>query len=138
MDLTTTGRPSRPEEVREAIEATGQRLRALLPGLTDAGTREPSELPGWSRAHVLSHIEGIGLAMARQARYALRGELVEPYDGAGRGARPRSSPVRCATLRRWPGRWRPRWTRRRRPGRRSARPTGRVRCATATAICGRH
>ncbi|MFI1437116.1 maleylpyruvate isomerase family mycothiol-dependent enzyme [Streptomyces lydicus] len=98
MDLTTTGRPWRPEEVREAIEAAGQRLRALLPGLTDAGTREPSELPGWSRAHVLSHIEGIGLAMARQARYALRGELIEPYDGGrpGRAAAIESGALRDA------------------------------------------
>lgn len=43
-------------------------------------------MPGWSRAHVLSHIEGVGLALARQARYALRGELIAPYDG-GRPAR---------------------------------------------------
>ncbi|WP_257980709.1 maleylpyruvate isomerase family mycothiol-dependent enzyme [Streptomyces sp. CB02959] len=69
------------EAVREAVEAGQALLRALLPGLTDAVVREPSALPGWSRAHVLAHIEGIGLAMARQARYALRGELVEPYDG---------------------------------------------------------
>lgn len=69
------------EAVREAIEAGQERLRALLPGLTDPAVREPSALPGWSRAHVLAHIEGIARATARQARYALRGELVELYDG---------------------------------------------------------
>ncbi|MFE9145644.1 maleylpyruvate isomerase family mycothiol-dependent enzyme [Streptomyces tubercidicus] len=74
------------EAVRAAIEEGQERLRALLPALTDDGVREPSELPGWSRAHVLSHIEGVALALARQARYALRGALIEPYDG-GRPAR---------------------------------------------------
>ncbi|MFJ5678131.1 maleylpyruvate isomerase family mycothiol-dependent enzyme [Streptomyces sp. NPDC093097] len=74
------------DAVREAVEAGQARLRALLPGLTDTAIREPSALPGWSRAHVLAHIEGIGLAMARQARYALRGESIDPYDG-GRPAR---------------------------------------------------
>nr|WP_280922023.1 maleylpyruvate isomerase N-terminal domain-containing protein [Streptomyces decoyicus] len=74
------------EAVRAAVETGQERLRALLPGLGDDGVREPSELPGWSRAHVLSHLEGVALALARQARYALRGEPVEPYDG-GRPAR---------------------------------------------------
>ncbi|MEU9121509.1 maleylpyruvate isomerase family mycothiol-dependent enzyme [Streptomyces sp. NPDC048506] len=86
MAVTTSAHTLPPEAVRERIEAGQARLRALLPGLTEAGIREPSELPGWSRAHVLAHIEGIGLAMARQARHALRGELIEPYDG-GRPAR---------------------------------------------------
>ncbi|MDT0456670.1 maleylpyruvate isomerase family mycothiol-dependent enzyme [Streptomyces sp. DSM 41527] len=74
------------EAVRAATETGRERLRALLPALTDDEVREPSELPGWTRAHVLSHIEGVALALARQARYALRGELTEPYDG-GRPAR---------------------------------------------------
>ncbi|MEU5209086.1 maleylpyruvate isomerase family mycothiol-dependent enzyme [Streptomyces sp. NPDC020742] len=67
--------------VRAAVGAGQERLRALLPDLTEAAVREPSALPGWSRAHVLAHLEGIGLALARQARTALRGELVELYDG---------------------------------------------------------
>ncbi|SHM86704.1 maleylpyruvate isomerase [Streptomyces yunnanensis] len=78
---TPAGAPLAAEAVRDAVEAGHARLRALLPGLTDAAVRAPSALPGWSRAHVLAHIEGIGRAMARQARYALRGELIEPYDG---------------------------------------------------------
>ncbi len=82
----TTEHTMPAEAIRAAIEAGQERLRALLPALTDEEVREPSELPDWSRAHVLSHIEGVGLALARQARYALRGELIEPYDG-GRPAR---------------------------------------------------
>ncbi|GAA2322016.1 maleylpyruvate isomerase [Streptomyces caniferus] len=85
--MAVTGAHTLPAEaVRAAVEASQERLRTLLPALTDDGVREASELPGWTRAHVLSHIEGVALALARQARYALRGELIEPYDG-GRPAR---------------------------------------------------
>ncbi|MER7787335.1 maleylpyruvate isomerase family mycothiol-dependent enzyme [Streptomyces sp. NPDC097640] len=63
-----------------------QRLRTVLDGLTEAAAREPSALPGWSRAHVLAHIDGVGSALARQVRFAMQGELVEVYDG-GRPAR---------------------------------------------------
>ncbi|MBL1096801.1 maleylpyruvate isomerase family mycothiol-dependent enzyme [Streptomyces coffeae] len=73
-------------EVRTEVLAGHGRLRGLLTGLTEVSVREPSELPGWSRAHVLSHVEGVGRAFARQVRYALKGELVEVYDG-GRPAR---------------------------------------------------
>jgi maleylpyruvate isomerase len=75
-----------PAEVRAAFTAGQVRLRALLPGLTEDALRAPSALPGWSRGHVLTHVEGVGLALARQARYALRGRQVEVYDG-GRPAR---------------------------------------------------
>ncbi|MET8183521.1 maleylpyruvate isomerase family mycothiol-dependent enzyme [Streptomyces sp. NPDC005336] len=73
-------------EVRTAVLDGHTRLRELLTGLTDAAVREPSGLPGWSRAQVLSHLDGVARALARQARYALKGELVEVYDG-GRPAR---------------------------------------------------
>ncbi|WP_432096679.1 maleylpyruvate isomerase family mycothiol-dependent enzyme [Streptomyces sp. bgisy100] len=70
----------------DAVLAAQRRLDGLLDGLTDAVVRAPSALPGWSRAHVLAHLEGVGAALARQARYATRGETVEVYDG-GRPAR---------------------------------------------------
>ena len=63
-----------------------ERLRIALAELTEGRERGSSRLPGWTRAHVLSHIEGIGRALTRQARYALKGELIEVYDG-GRPAR---------------------------------------------------
>lgn len=73
-------------EIRTRVLAGHVRLRALLDGVTEDAVRGPSALPGWTRGHVLSHIEGIGVALARQARYAMRDELVEVYDG-GRPAR---------------------------------------------------
>jgi maleylpyruvate isomerase len=63
-----------------------ERLRIALAELTEGKERGPSRLPDWTRAHVLSHIEGIGRALTRQARYALKGELIDVYDG-GRPAR---------------------------------------------------
>lgn len=75
-----------PADLQAALAAGQTRLRGLLAGLTEDAVREPSTLPGWTRGHVLTHIEGVGLALARQARYALRGKLIEVYDG-GRPAR---------------------------------------------------
>lgn len=73
-------------DLQAAFTAGLARLRGLLTGLDDAALREPSALPGWTRGHVLTHVEGVGLALARQARYALRGRTIEVYDG-GRAAR---------------------------------------------------
>ncbi|MFG1810728.1 maleylpyruvate isomerase family mycothiol-dependent enzyme [Streptomyces sp. NPDC049040] len=80
--------PAQPDDLdlRAALTAGHLRLRGLLDGLTDEAARAPSALPGWTRGHVLTHIEGVALALARQARYALRGREIEVYDG-GRPAR---------------------------------------------------
>lgn len=75
-----------PDNLLPRIFDGHDRLLALVAGLTDDNARGPSTLPGWSRAHVLSHIEGVSLALARQARFALKGELIDQYDG-GRPAR---------------------------------------------------
>ncbi|MEE4545370.1 maleylpyruvate isomerase family mycothiol-dependent enzyme [Streptomyces sp. V4-01] len=75
-----------PAALQAALTAGQERLRELLPRLTEEAVRAPSALPGWSRGHVLTHLEGVGLALARQARYALRGRQIEVYDG-GRPAR---------------------------------------------------
>ncbi len=52
---------------------------------TDEDIKAPSSLPGWTRGHVLAHLEGISNAMARQLEYAARGETVELYDGGQDG-----------------------------------------------------
>ncbi|WP_327292538.1 maleylpyruvate isomerase family mycothiol-dependent enzyme [Streptomyces sp. NBC_01198] len=73
-------------DLQAALAAGQAGLRALLGGLTEDAARAPSALPGWTRGHVLTHIEGVARALARQARYALRGTVVDVYDG-GRPAR---------------------------------------------------
>ncbi|UVJ40987.1 maleylpyruvate isomerase family mycothiol-dependent enzyme [Arthrobacter sp. CJ23] len=57
----------------------------LVAKLDDAAVTAPSELPGWTRGHVLAHIAGISRAMGRQIEFALRGETVELYDGGMEG-----------------------------------------------------
>lgn len=86
MAVTTPNSTFSPADTQAALTTGQNRLRALLPTLTDEALRAPSALPGWTRGHVLTHIEGVGLALARQARYALRGAQVDLYDG-GRPAR---------------------------------------------------
>ncbi len=51
----------------------------------DEDIKAPSALPGWTRGHVLAHVEGISHAMARQLEHAARGETVELYDGGQDG-----------------------------------------------------
>lgn len=78
--------PSEDLDLRFALTAGQDHLRGLLTGLTEDAARAPSALPGWTRGHLLTHVEGVARALARQARYALRGRLVEVYDG-GRASR---------------------------------------------------
>lgn len=63
-------------------------LIAAVRHLPDDAGAQPSPLPGWTRGHVLAHVEGVGNALARQAELAARGQKIEPYDGgqAGRAA----------------------------------------------------
>ncbi|WP_199443270.1 maleylpyruvate isomerase family mycothiol-dependent enzyme [Umezawaea beigongshangensis] len=75
-----------PDAVAAHVLAAHERLAVLLRGLTDEDVRAPSALPGWSRAHVLSHVEQITNAMARQAEHAVARSAIEVYDG-GRPAR---------------------------------------------------
>ncbi|NUT95295.1 MAG: maleylpyruvate isomerase family mycothiol-dependent enzyme [Saccharothrix sp.] len=67
-----------------AALAAHRRLAELVADLTDDQAREPSVLPGWTRGHVLAHVEGVTEAMARQAEN--EGTKLEPYPG-GRPAR---------------------------------------------------
>lgn len=63
-------------------------LTGAVRALSEDALGEPSALPGWTRGHVLAHVDGVANALARQAEYAARGERVAPYDGgpAGRDA----------------------------------------------------
>ncbi|HEY9472865.1 MAG TPA: maleylpyruvate isomerase family mycothiol-dependent enzyme [Mycobacteriales bacterium] len=81
-------------EVRDST----RRLLAALNSLTDAEARRPSLLPGWTNAHVLTHLARNADGMAGTLDGALRGIVVPMYPdgdtgrdrdiqaGAGRGA----------------------------------------------------
>ncbi|MDR6686199.1 maleylpyruvate isomerase [Arthrobacter sp. 1088] len=75
MTQITTG--ALPAELHKAADI----VTRLLTKMDEASVPQPSELPGWTRGHVLAHIAGISRAMARQLEYARRGEAVELYDG---------------------------------------------------------
>jgi len=68
------------------VKHAAERLTTLVAGLDDTTARGASVLPGWSRGHVITHVANFSRAFTRQVEYALRGELVEVYDG-GRPAR---------------------------------------------------
>lgn len=70
-----------PDELRRAADA----MTGLAAHLTDQDVSAASELPGWTRGHVLAHVAGIGNAMARQLEYAARGERIKLYDGGSEG-----------------------------------------------------
>jgi len=65
-------------------EAT-DRLLASAAALTDAGAREPSGLPGWTRGHVLTHIARNGDGLGNLLRWARTGVRTPMY--ASREAR---------------------------------------------------
>lgn len=69
------------------IEAHGI-LQRLIADLGDRQVTEASLLPGWTRGHVLAHLTDNARMFARLTEHALRGELVETYEGgtAGRNA----------------------------------------------------
>jgi maleylpyruvate isomerase len=70
-----------PETLTEELHKAAGTVTRLLAKLDDSSVAEPSELPGWTKGHVLAHLAGISNAMARQLEYAHRGETVELYDG---------------------------------------------------------
>ena len=79
-----TSQPVAPENLPEnlpgRIADAGRGLLATAAGLDEAALAAPSVLPGWNRAFVVAHVEGVARAMTRQLEYAARGETVEFYD----------------------------------------------------------
>jgi maleylpyruvate isomerase len=54
-------------------------LLATTARITDEGLREPSALPGWTRAHVIGHLSRNAEALARLAAWARTGEPTPMY-----------------------------------------------------------
>ncbi|GAB3275204.1 maleylpyruvate isomerase family mycothiol-dependent enzyme [Sinomonas notoginsengisoli] len=69
------------EELLMALRAAAEGIHSELGGLSEDSVTAPSELPGWTRGHVLAHIEGIASALARQAELARRHRQADLYDG---------------------------------------------------------
>jgi maleylpyruvate isomerase len=56
-------------------------LDRVLGRLTDERAREPSSLPGWTRAHVVAHIWGNGEGFAAAVSAAALGQVGHQYPG---------------------------------------------------------
>lgn len=56
-------------------------LRKVLSAVDEAGSKAPSVLPGWDRAHVIAHIDGFCRAATRQLDTAGAEKPLEMYDG---------------------------------------------------------
>jgi maleylpyruvate isomerase len=66
-------------EIDETLLATTRYLQALTV-LDDESVRRPSELPGWSRAHVVAHLSRNADAFTRVLGQAAAGEPASMYD----------------------------------------------------------
>ncbi|HYL52328.1 MAG TPA: maleylpyruvate isomerase N-terminal domain-containing protein [Acidimicrobiia bacterium] len=63
------------------LGAATRRLLSTVEGLTDDQAREPSRLPGWNRAEVLTHLARNADGTRRMVQAAARGEIAAQYPG---------------------------------------------------------
>ena len=70
-----------PEAAIELCRAAHARLIARVEQITDEQVRSPSRLPGWTVAHVLTHLARNADGHVRRLEGALRGEDVQRYPG---------------------------------------------------------
>jgi maleylpyruvate isomerase len=61
------------------VDESAARLLAAVSDLTDAEAREPSLLPGWTRAHVLSHLARNADALSNLLTWARTGDPTPMY-----------------------------------------------------------
>lgn len=85
-DPATPDRAAQLAASLDELAATTDRLLETVDRLTDDDVRAPSGLPGWSRAHVLTHLARNADAIGNLAWSARTGEDRDMYPG-GREAR---------------------------------------------------
>jgi len=76
-----SGDTTRPAAELAAVDAAFAQFLAAIAALSDDDVHAPSLLPGWTRAHVLSHVARSGEADARTVDGAVRGEVIDKYPG---------------------------------------------------------
>jgi maleylpyruvate isomerase len=70
-----------PDQSVQRLHQAHQRLFGRIEGLTDDVVRRPSLLPGWSVAHVLTHLARNADSVVRRLAGAVRDEVVDQYPG---------------------------------------------------------
>jgi maleylpyruvate isomerase len=81
------------------VTASEERFGSAVRGLDDADVRRPSRLPGWSVAHVLTHVARNADSHRRRAEAAAAGVVIDQYRGgaARRAAEIEAGAARSAT-----------------------------------------
>ena len=74
-----------PDAHLDGVRASHRSLTASLDGLEERDLAAPSQLPGWSRAHVLAHLAANAASFVRIVAAAARGESVVQYEGGAEG-----------------------------------------------------
>jgi maleylpyruvate isomerase len=72
---------TKPVAELAAVDRAFEEFLAAIIALRDDDVRAPSLLPGWTRAHVLSHVARSGEADALTVDGAVRGEVLDKYPG---------------------------------------------------------
>ena len=80
-----------PAAAIELCRAAHARLVARVEHITDEQVRSPSRLPGWTVAHVLTHLARNADGHVRRLEGALRGEDVPRYPGGPRSGTAKST-----------------------------------------------
>jgi maleylpyruvate isomerase len=74
-----------PDEDLQRVAAANVRLLRAIEPLSDADMRRPTNLEGWSRGHVLTHLARNADSHCRRAHAAVRSEVIEQYPGGFEG-----------------------------------------------------
>ena len=74
-----------PETLLEELRRAADVVAGIATKLTEEDVSAPSELPGWTRGHVLAPGTGFSNPKARQLELAAPGETLELYDGGYEG-----------------------------------------------------
>jgi maleylpyruvate isomerase len=74
-----------PEADIARVHDAHNRFLRVVERVTDDEMRLPSRLPGWTKAHVLTHVARNADSHVRRAEAALDGEMVDQYEGGYAG-----------------------------------------------------
>ena len=74
-----------PETDLARVTDAHARLLDAIDALTDDQVQRPSILPGWTVGHVLTHVARNADSHVRRTEAALRGEIVDQYEGGYAG-----------------------------------------------------
>jgi maleylpyruvate isomerase len=74
-----------PHDVLAQLAESEARMRAIVTPLAEADLALPSALPGWTAAHLLTHLARNADSHVRRIEASHRGEMVEQYEGGLEG-----------------------------------------------------